>query len=102
MLLGSYEAGHERFGLALNVGALIQDYRARHDAPIGWVANVYCQSIDTAAFVGHDEFVAQTDHFVEQCHMEPPLDPKRLVRVSGEQAISPPRSPGRTGYHYLL
>ena len=55
----------------------------RRDAPISWVANVYCQLIDPAAFVRRDEFVAQMDHSVEQCHANPPLDPNCPVRVSG-------------------
>jgi LDH2 family malate/lactate/ureidoglycolate dehydrogenase len=88
LLLGGQEAGHKGFGLALMVEALTQGLsgHGRWDAPTRWGASVYCQLIDPAAFVGRDQFVAQMDFFVEQCHANPPLDPDRPVRLPGEQA----------------
>src|SRR3954469_17271600 len=88
MLLGGQEAGHKGFGPALMVEGLTQGLAGfgRKDAPARWGASVYMQLIDPDAFAGRDAFLDQVSFFADQCRHNPPIDPKRPVRLPGEQA----------------
>jgi L-lactate dehydrogenase len=44
------------------------------------------QFIDPDAFAGRDAFLDQVSFFADQCRHNPPIDPKRPVRLPGEQA----------------
>jgi L-lactate dehydrogenase len=87
-LVGGQEYGHKGFGLALMIEALSQGLsgHGRKDKPQRWGGNVFLQVIDPEFFAGHAAFVEQTDYLSERCRANRPIDPKRPVRIPGDQA----------------
>lgn len=87
-LLGGQEYGHKGFGLALMIEALSQGLsgHGRKDAPKRWGGNVFLQVIDPEAFAGRDAFAEQMDHLADRCRENRPIDPRRPVRLPGDQA----------------
>jgi len=87
-LMGGTEYGHKGFGLALMIEALSQGLagHGRKDAPARWGGNVFLQVIDPDLFAGADAFTEQMNFFSDRCRANRPADPKRPVRVPGDQA----------------
>ena len=58
----------------------------RKDAPKHWGGNVFLQVLDPEFFAGRDAFTEQMDYLSDRCRSNKPIDPKRPVRVPGDQA----------------
>ena len=58
----------------------------RKDAPKNWGGNVFLQVLDPEFFAGRDAFTEQMDYRSDRCRSNKPIDPKRPVRVPGDQA----------------
>ncbi|MBL8346446.1 MAG: Ldh family oxidoreductase [Rubrivivax sp.] len=101
-LMGGTEYGHKGFGLALMIEALSQGLagHGRAQAPKRWGGNVYVQVIDPAFFAGGDAFLEQTEHLGERCRANRPIDPKRPVRLPGDQAAAGIAQAAREGIRY--
>lgn len=87
-LLGGQEYGHKGYGLALMVESLSQGLsgHGRKDAPARWGGNVFLQVIDPELFAGREAFAEQMDHLSARCRDNKPIDPRRPVRLPGDQA----------------
>lgn len=87
-LIGGQAYGHKGFGLALMIEALSQGLagHGRKDAPKRWGGNVFLQVMDPELFAGAEAFVEQTQHLAERSRANKPVDPRRPVRLPGDQA----------------
>ena len=101
-LMGGTEYGHKGFGLALMIEALSQGLsgHGRKQAPRRWGGNVYLQVIDPEFFAGRDAFLEQTGHLGERCRANRPVDPRRPVRLPGDQAAAGIEQAARDGIRY--
>ncbi|MBI5716470.1 MAG: Ldh family oxidoreductase [Burkholderiales bacterium] len=101
-LMGGTEYGHKGFGLALMIEALSQGLsgHGRKQAPRRWGGNVYLQVLDPGFFAGREAFLEQTEHLGERCRANRPIDPKRPVRLPGDQAAACIERAAREGIDY--
>jgi LDH2 family malate/lactate/ureidoglycolate dehydrogenase len=87
--VGGLSHGHKGYGLSLLVESLTAGMagHGRADPKEGWGATVHITVYDLNAFGGTQDFLRQMDHVADRCRNNPPIDPKRPVRMPGEKGL---------------
>lgn len=88
--IGGLDHGHKGFGLGLMIETLSQGLSGagRASAPKRWGGNTLLQLYDPALFAGRAAFAAEVDHLAAKVRANRPADPRRPVRMPGDNAAA--------------
>jgi L-lactate dehydrogenase len=100
--VGGLDHGHKGFGLGIMIEALSQGLsgHGRSQQPKRWGGNTLLQVFDPAMFSGRDVFAEEVNYFADRVRTNRPADPKRPVRMPGDNARIHMEAADRDGLSY--
>lgn len=100
--VGGLDHGHKGFGLGVMIETLSQGLsgHGRARQPKRWGGNTLLQVFDPAMFAGADTFLEEVDFFAGKVRANRPADPRRPVRMPGDNAAASLAAAAREGVAY--
>ncbi len=102
--LGGMDLGYKGFALGIMIEAMTNALggHGRSNNPSKWGATVFVQIIDPKIFSGESYFLAEMEHFRNQCINNVNVDDSNPVRMPGERGLDLKAQQMKTGIELSL